>query len=204
MNDPARPDLDQAALDHPNLDYPDLNYPELGASRTGGPLPAGYNHLRHRVLIGHGRAALDAAGAAVLGWRMHRATGVLVTPEADRAAPGVAVECAIGLGPLRVGAPCRVLWTADGPDRYGLTYGTRAGHLALGEETFLVEMGPDKAVWFSVTAFSRPGRWFARLAGPLLPLGQHLFARLCGRALTRVATAATAASGTARGERAGA
>ncbi|MFJ2782168.1 DUF1990 family protein [Kitasatospora sp. NPDC087315] len=169
----------------------DLNYPQVGASSAvDRPLPAGYNHLRHRVLIGHGRAALDAAGDALLGWRMHRAAGVLVTAEADRAAAGVAVECAIGLGPLRAGAPCRVVRSDDGPDRYGFTYGTRHGHLACGEETFRVEMGPDKAVWFTVTAFSRPDRWFARLAGPLLPLGQRLFARRCGRVLTRIASAA--------------
>ncbi|MEU6232891.1 DUF1990 domain-containing protein [Kitasatospora sp. NPDC047058] len=169
----------------------DLNYPETGASTTPGrPLPAGYHHLRHRVLIGHGRAALEAAGSAVLGWRMHRAAGVRITTHADRAAPGAAVHCAIGIGPLRASAPCRVIWTTDGPDRYGFAYGTRRGHLAVGEETFLVEMGPDKAVWFTVNAFSRPRSWYAHLAGPLLPLAQRFFAHLCGRALTRIAAAA--------------
>ncbi|AUY52459.1 DUF1990 domain-containing protein [Streptomyces sp. CB01881] len=177
----------------------DLNYPETGASTTPGrPLPAGYNHLRHRAPIGHGRAALEAAGAAVLDWRMHRAAGVRITTDADRAAPGAAVHCAIGIGPLRAAAPCRVIWTADGPDRYGFAYGTRRGHLAVGEETFLVEMGPDKAVWFTVNAFSRPRSWYARLAGPLLPLAQRLFAHLCARALTRIATAATAGAAAGR------
>ncbi|MFE2722378.1 DUF1990 family protein [Kitasatospora sp. NPDC059327] len=169
----------------------DLSYEETGDSTVPGrPLPTGYRHLRHRALIGHGRAALDATGAAVLDWRMHRAAGVRITAEAARATPGTAVTCAIGLGPLRVGAPCRVIWTADGPDRHGFAYGTRHGHLAAGEETFLVEMGPDKAVWFTVNAFSRPDSWFAHLAGPLLPLGQRLFARRCARALTRIAAAA--------------
>ncbi|WP_327676016.1 DUF1990 family protein [Kitasatospora sp. NBC_00458] len=172
----------------------DLNYPEIGASTAlGRPLPAGYNHLRHRAPIGRGRAALDAAGNALLGWRMHRAAGVRITAEADRAAPGTAVRCAIGLGPFRAGAPCRVVWSTDGADgtadsdRYGFTYGTRRGHLAVGEETFVVEMGPDRIVWFTVNAFSRPHRWYARLAGPLLPLAQGLFARRCARALARIA-----------------
>ncbi|WP_435833097.1 DUF1990 family protein [Kitasatospora purpeofusca] len=175
----------------------DLDYPEVGAStRLDAPLPAGYNHLRHRALLGHGRAALDAAGTAVLDWRMHRAAGVRITADADRAARGVAVQCAIGIGPLRAGAPCRVVWsTAEGePDRYGFTYGTRRGHLAAGEETFMVELAPDGAVWFTVNAFSRPRRWYARLAGPLLPLAQHLFARRCARALTHLATRATLAT----------
>ncbi len=171
----------------------DLNYPEVGAStHLDAPLPAGYNHLRHRALVGHGRAALDATGAAVLGWQMHRAAGVRITAEADRAAPGVAVRCAVGIGPLRAAAPCRVVWSTDGDgdddrDRHGFTYGTRRDHLAVGEETFVVEMDPDGAVWFTVNAFSRPQRWYARLAGPLLPLAQHLFARRCAHALTRIA-----------------
>ncbi|MFE6051002.1 DUF1990 family protein [Kitasatospora sp. NPDC056446] len=164
----------------------DLSYPEQGASATGA-LPDGYHHLRHRALIGHGRAALEVAGAALLGWRMHRLAGVLIEAEADKAAPGLAVHCAIGVGPLRAGAPNRVLATIDGPDRHGFTYGTRHGHLACGEETFLVGLEPDGKVWFTVTAFSRPVAWYARLAGPLLPLAQRAFARRCGRVLARIA-----------------
>ncbi|WP_030246590.1 DUF1990 family protein [Streptomyces sp. NRRL S-350] len=167
----------------------DYSHPEQGASLTGD-LPAGYGHLRHRARIGHGRAALDAAGAALLDWRMHRLAGVRIDADADRAAPGVAVRCAIGLGPLRAGAPNRVLAVVDGPDRYGFTYGTRAGHLARGEETFVVELAPDGGVWFGVTAFSRPVARYARLAGPLLPLAQRAFARRCGRMLARIAARA--------------
>ncbi|MFE2411525.1 DUF1990 family protein [Kitasatospora sp. NPDC059408] len=163
----------------------DLSYPEAGASSTG-QLPDGYNHLTHRVRIGHGRAALEVAGAAILGWRMHRLAGVRIDADAD-AVPGLAVRCAIGLGPLRAGAPNRVLRTETGPDRYGLTYGTRSGHLASGEETFRVELGPDGAVWFTVTAFSRPVALYARLAGPVLPLAQQAFARRCGRVLAHIA-----------------
>ncbi|MFF3601028.1 DUF1990 family protein [Kitasatospora indigofera] len=164
-----------------------LSYPERLASTRPGALPAGYRHLRHRVLIGHGRAVLETAGVAITSWRMHRGAGVLITTTADRATVGAAVECALGLGPLRVGAPCEVVWTVDTPERIGFAYGTRAGHLARGEETFLVEMGPDRAVWFTVTAFSRPDRWFARAAGPLLPLAQRMFARRCGRVVARIA-----------------
>ncbi|MFI9360936.1 DUF1990 family protein [Kitasatospora sp. NPDC053057] len=69
-----------------------------------GDLPAGYRHLRHQTRIGHGRAALDVAGAALLGWRMHRLAGVRIDAEAEEAASGVAVRCAIGLGPLRADA----------------------------------------------------------------------------------------------------
>ncbi|MFJ4191186.1 DUF1990 family protein [Kitasatospora sp. NPDC089509] len=164
----------------------DYSYPELGASRTG-QLPAGYRHLHHRTAIGHGRAALDVAGAALLGWRMHRLAGVRIAAETERAAQGLAVRCGLGLGPLRASAPNRVLAVDDGPDRYGFTYGTRHGHLARGEETFRLEAAPDGTVWFTVTAFSRPVSWWARLAGPLLPLAQRAFARRCGRVLASIA-----------------
>ncbi|GAA2157141.1 DUF1990 domain-containing protein [Kitasatospora kazusensis] len=166
-----------------------LNYPETGATtRPGGPLPAGYNHLRHRALIGYGRDVLERAGAAVTTWRMHRAAGVRVRADAGRAAPGVAVECAIGVGPLRLAAPCEVVWSTYERDRIGFAYGTRTGHPECGEESFVVELdSATGAVWFTVTAFSRPARWYTRLAGPVVPLCQRLYARRCGVTLRRLA-----------------
>ncbi len=165
-----------------------FSYAEVGATR-GGALPAGYAHLRHRVRIGAGAAVFAAAGDAVLGWRMHRAVGVRPSADAPRAAPGVRVRVVLGVGPLALTAPCEVVWTEDGPDRAGFGYGTLAGHPECGEEGFLVELDGDGAVWFTVTAFSRPARWYTRAAGPLVPLFQRLYARRCGRVLRRLASA---------------
>jgi uncharacterized protein (UPF0548 family) len=165
-----------------------FSYAEVGATR-GGPLPAGYAHLRHRVGIGAGAAVFAAAGDAVLGWRMHRAVGVRPSADALRAAPGVRVRVVLGVGPFALTAPCEVVWAEDGPDRAGFGYGTLAGHPECGEEGFLVELDGDGAVWFTVTAFSRPARWYTRAAGPLVPLFQRLYARRCGRVLRRLAVA---------------
>jgi uncharacterized protein (UPF0548 family) len=164
------------------------NYPEVGATRHE-ELPDGYRHLRHQVLIGRGRDVFEAAGAAVTTWRMHREAGVRIRAGALRAEPGTAVECAIGVGPLRIDAPCRVVWTVYEAQRIGFAYGTLAGHPECGEESFVVELLPDDSVRFTVTAFSRPGRWYTRLAGPLVPLCQRLYARHCGRTLRRLAAA---------------
>ncbi len=161
----------------------ELTYPHVGLTRTG-PLPAGYRHLRYRTRIGAGPAVLARAGAAVLGFRMHRATGAKITTDAAGAAPGVRLT--VGLGPLR--APCEVVWTVEESDRIGFGYGTRTGHPASGEEAFVVERDADDQVWFTVTAFSRPAGTLMRLGGPVAVFFQHVYARLCGRALRRLST----------------
>ncbi|MFD3944824.1 DUF1990 family protein [Streptomyces sp. NPDC058579] len=162
-----------------------LNYREVGATARDF-LPGGYQHLHHMVRVGHGRDDFETAGAAVTTWRMHRASGARVRTEAVRAAPGAFVEVSLGLGPVRFTAPCEVIWTAYERDRVGFAYGTRAGHPESGEESFVVDLHPDRTVWFTVTAFSRPAAWYTRLAGPLAPAAQRAYARRLGRTLRRV------------------
>ncbi|MEU8495454.1 DUF1990 domain-containing protein [Streptomyces lavendulae] len=167
-----------------------VNYPDRGATARR-PLPAGYNHLHHRTRIGQGRAVFEAAGTAVTTFHAHRASGVRVrTPGGEGTAvrPGLRAEVGLGLGPLRITAPCQVIWTAYEPTRVGFAYGTLAGHPECGEESFLVEIDADGAVWFTVTAFSRPNRWYTRLAGPVVPLLQHGYARWLGRHLRALAS----------------
>ncbi|UNM12685.1 DUF1990 domain-containing protein [Streptomyces formicae] len=166
-----------------------LNYTEVGATRLG-PLPDGYHHLHHRTRIGRGRAVFEAAGAAVTTWRMHRATGARVRASAAHAEPGAFVEVSLGLGPVRFTAPCRVIWTEHERDRTGFAYGTRTGHPESGEECFVVELRDDGSVWFTVMAFSRPARWYTRLAGPLVPPLQRLYARMLGTTLRRITAGA--------------
>ncbi|MFD5430197.1 DUF1990 family protein [Streptomyces sp. NPDC127084] len=165
-----------------------LNYTEVGATRRS-TLPHGYQHLHHRTTVGHGRAAFEAAGDAVTGWGMHRATGARVRAD-SHAKPGTDVEVALGVGPLRFRAPCQVIWAESGGDRQGFAYGTRRGHPEQGEESFIVELAADGTVWFTVTAFSRPASWYTRLAGPLVPVLQRLYARRLGRALRDIAARA--------------
>ncbi|WP_175412091.1 DUF1990 family protein [Streptomyces sp. TRM64462] len=163
-----------------------FSYPDVGATRSP-ELPAGYHHLRHSALIGHGRDAFQAAGAAVTTWRMHRASGARVHAEAVRAVPGVRLTVAVGAGPVEYGVPCEVVWTAYEENRTGFAYGTLQGHPERGEESFVVDLRPDGSVWFTVTAFSRPARWYSRAAGPLVPVLQRWYARRLGRTLRAIA-----------------
>ena len=75
----------------------------------------------------------------------------------------------LGLGPLALSAPVRVVYVIDGPDRRGFAYGTLPGHPESGEEAFLVERRPDGTVWCRITAFSgqRAGwpSWVGRSPG---------------------------------------
>lgn len=171
-----------------------LTYAEVGATRRG-PLPDGYHHLHHTARIGRGRAAFEAAGAAVTGWGMHRGSGARVRATADRAEAGVSVQVSLGAGPLRLTAPCEVVWTVHEKDRTGFAYGTLPGHPECGEEAFTVDLHDDGSVWFTVLAFSRPAAWYTRLAGPLVPVAQRLYARRLGRTLHRIAASAGCPAG---------
>jgi uncharacterized protein (UPF0548 family) len=167
-----------------------LTYPEVGATGTGGPLPAGYHHLRHRTCLGD--VSLAAAGEAVLGWHMHRATGARIEASAPRAAPGVTVSVGLGVGPLRITGPCEVVWSVEEADRAGFGYGTLLGHPERGEEAFVVERDAQRRVWFTVTAFSRPAVWYTRAGGPVVVLFQHAYARRLGAVLRRLCGSAPA------------
>lgn len=150
-----------------------LTYPEVGG--TAGPLPPGYHHLRRSRVVGHGRARFEQAAEALMTWQVQRGAGLAVASTADRAAPGVEVRVRLGVGPLAVSAPCRVVYVVDEPDRRGWAYGTLPGHPESGEELFVVRLVGDE-VRFEVVAFSRPARWFSRAGGPV--------ARLVQRAMT--------------------
>jgi uncharacterized protein (UPF0548 family) len=72
-----------------------------------------------------------------------------------------------GLRRLGLDIPCRVVWTVDEPGRRGFAYGTLPGHPESGEESFVVSLGPDGEVVYSLRAFSRLATPVSRLGGPL-------------------------------------
>lgn len=157
----------------------DVTYAPIGATRTGD-LPPGYHYVRYRMLLGRGDDLYKRAGEAIVTFAMHRGIGAKIKTSADRAAPGVRLT--VSAGPLR--APCEIVWATE--DGFG--YGTLPGHPAAGEEAFRVVRDGSGRVWFTVTAYSRPARLTMRLAGPLAVVFQHMYARLCGRALKRICT----------------
>jgi uncharacterized protein (UPF0548 family) len=162
-----------------------LTYPETGATAT--TRPGGYHHLRMRRRIGTGPAVFAAASAAVLAWTAQAGAGLTV---AAGATAGTDVLLTAGAGPLRLRAPCRVIYVIDEPDRRGFAYGTLAGHPESGEESFVVELAADGTVTFAITAFSRPASTLAKLAGPVGRLVQRAVTRRYLSALARAVASA--------------
>jgi uncharacterized protein (UPF0548 family) len=160
----------------------ELTYAEVGA--TQGVLPAGYHHVRASREVGHGPDAFAAAASALLGWQLQLRAGLRVTASAPVAEPGAVVLLGFGVGPFRVRAPCRVVYTVTQARRRGFGYGTLPGHPERGEEAFAVELRDDGAVAVSVTAFSRPATMAARAAGSL---GLMIQRRVTGRYLDALA-----------------
>ncbi|MDJ1137700.1 DUF1990 family protein [Streptomyces iconiensis] len=171
-----------------------LTYTPVGAT-AGGVTPPGFGGLCARTRLGTGDAVFRAASEALMTWRMHRRMGVRVTTGAPRAAPGAEVTVGLGVGPFRMKGPCRVVWTVEEERETGWAYGTLPGHPAVGEEAFLVRAEDDGSVWLTVTAYSRPGTWFLRAAGPLMRLFQRAYARRCGQVLRRMVAGAGTSAG---------
>lgn len=104
-------------------------------------------------------------------------------------ATGMTATLRLSVGPFRATAPVRVVYVVDEERRVGFGYGSLAGHPLSGEESFVVEHRDDDSVWIVVRAFSRPSRWYLRLAAPFPRLQQRRLTKRYLRALLPARTA---------------
>jgi uncharacterized protein (UPF0548 family) len=156
-------------------EFPPYTYQEVGATRDG--FPPGYHTFRLRRRIGFGRPLFEQVAAEILAYRMQHGTGVFDSASTAAAAPDTLLTVRLGLGPLAITAPCRVVYVLGEANRRGFAYGTLPGHPEIGEELFAVEYDPaDNSVHGVVAAFSRPGAWYVRLGGPVVRLIQRWIA----------------------------
>ncbi|GAB2695175.1 DUF1990 family protein [Thalassiella azotivora] len=147
-------------------------YDGVRGTLTGG-CPPGYRWVEYRTDLGAGDRVWRAATEAVMTWRMHRGAGLRVLADGPRAEVGVTVVLGLGVGPLQVPIPCRVVAVVDEPDSAGFAYGTLPGHPVAGEELFVVERDGGR-VRLRVVAFSRPATWWARAGAPLTRVVQRV------------------------------
>lgn len=146
--------------------------------------PTGYRRM-HRSAVVTGMD-FEEASSAVRCWVVHRRSGLHVAATHTPAEAGAEVHLRVGIGPLRILAPCRVLWVIDEPDRAGFAYGTLPGHPESGIEQFTVTRSATGGVRFHLDAVSRPGTWYAQLGAPFSRLLQEVFTRRYLRALSRL------------------
>jgi uncharacterized protein (UPF0548 family) len=142
----------------------ELTYSEVGMTQ-GAVLPVGYRTF-HRSAELPPHVAFESARRDLLTWMVQRRAGIRVSSASD-VTPEAVVDLRLGVGPLSVTAPCRVVYVLDEVDRCGFAYGTLPGHPESGEESFVLRRKPNNAVRFSVIAFSRPATLLSRLAGPV-------------------------------------
>jgi uncharacterized protein (UPF0548 family) len=162
-------------------------YTEVGATKSV-ELPTGYRQDRRTRVLGS-PVDFDRARGGLRLWQAHEGAGARVFP-ASTIVEGETVLVVLGLGPLEVIAPCRIVYVLDEPDRFGFAYGTLPGHPECGEESFVVERD-EQGTTFHVTAFSRPAQFVARVGGPATRLVQLRVTRRYLEALARYVSHAT-------------
>ena len=135
-------------------------------------------------------AGQPALSTAVMNMRVHMRAGLRVSASQLPVAVGTTLVQSLGVGPLRLLVPVRVVRVVDEPTRSGFAYVTLPDHPEQGEEAFVVETTPDGTSRFRVTAISRPGSALVRLSGPLGGVAQSLAVRRYLRVAERIAATA--------------
>jgi uncharacterized protein (UPF0548 family) len=164
-----------------------LTYAEAGA--VDDTPPPGYRANRARVRLGQGAADFAAGKSALRGWEQFPPGWVeLCFPDVPIEPGQVVAVLARGLGVWWLNA-CRIVSVVDedGPGAcFGFAYGTLPGHVASGEERFLIEWDQaDDSVWYDLSSFSRPNGWLAGLGHRYARGRQERFARESAEAMCR-------------------
>ncbi|WZP00589.1 DUF1990 domain-containing protein [Isosphaeraceae bacterium EP7] len=165
----------------------DFSYSAVGA--TAHDPPDGFVLDHRRTKLGEGETVFRSARAALERWEQFHLGWVEAWPPETPIRPGEVVAVlghAIGLWWLN---SCRIAYVVDesGPiSKFGFAYGTLPGHIASGEERFLIEWDrSDDSVWYDILAFSRPDQVLIRLGYPVVRRAQKRFGRDSAAAMLR-------------------
>lgn len=166
-----------APLTEKRLAAGELNYPGIGSTEHGQP-PEGYRSSVSQAYLGDGLETYQRVAQGILTWELQRRSGLRVRTESDVVVPGARVVSGFGVGPIRINAPCEVVWvrrSAPGevPQSAGFAYGTLPGHPVRGEEAFEVSLDAGGRVFLKITAFSRYSNWLYAAGGVLASAAQR-------------------------------
>ena len=160
-----------------------FTYGDIGATR--GDPPSGFVFDQIQANLGRGADVFERAKEAIRAWAMFPPQIAQVAPAATPIEEGRVVALRIRSWGLWALCSCRIVYTIDESRRFGFAYGTLPGHLAMGEERFLVEWRADDSVVYDLCAFSRPRHWLARLGYPMVRRGQSAFRGASAAAMRR-------------------
>jgi uncharacterized protein (UPF0548 family) len=147
-----------------------FTYTEVGQTRAAPPLH--FQSLTRSAILRVG-VDFDTAARDLFGWQVQARAGLRVAASALNVEPASVVVMRLGIGPLALRIPCRVVYVIDEPDRQGFAYGTLPGHPESGEEAFVLHREAGNRVRFAITAFSRPATRLAKLGAPVSRQLQH-------------------------------
>lgn len=179
LNQPTIADLE--AIRHEHLHLP-LSYFDVGATLRG-ERPRGYFHDTRTVGLGRGDSTFEAAKVALRAWSAHRGAHVTLVPIDAPIEVGTVVTMTLPVLGIHIHADCRIVAVVDEPDAFGFAYGTLTSHPETGEESFVIRRAPDGGVFFTVTAFSRPGELVPWCGLPVVRALQHRAARQFGEGM---------------------
>lgn len=154
----------------------DITYKHRGASAKTEKVP-GFDNDFQRVSIGQGAAAFEQACAAIRHWSMFPPDWTIILPRETPIQAGETVAMYAKAFGLWWRNSCRIIYVLEAPGQFGFAYGTLPGHIECGEELFLVEQDENGQVWYTIRAFSKPKRWYAKIAYPLMRMFQARFRR---------------------------
>ena len=153
--------LDSATAD--SLRQQPFTYAEVGQTRTK---PRNVESFTRSAILRAG-TDYDTAARDLFGWQVQARSGLRVATSALTVEPAAVVLMRLGVGPLALRIPCRVVYVIDEPDQRGFAYGTLPGHPESGEEAFVLHREAGDRVRLVITAFSRPATRLAKLGGPV-------------------------------------
>jgi len=158
-----------------------LDFSYSAVEATAAMPPAGYVVDRTRIELGSGELVFETAKAALRRWQQIQLGWVEAwSPDTPLEVGRVVAIMGWAVGFWWLNA-CRIAYTIDeaGPTtRFGFAYGTLPGHIASGEERFLIEWDRDSdRVFYDILAFSKPNDVLSRLGYALVRRSQKRFGR---------------------------
>ncbi|AKF27523.1 hypothetical protein YH66_08175 [[Brevibacterium] flavum] len=118
----------------------------------------GWQITDRKLVLGYGEECFQIAVQQLFSWKAHQYAGITVTQ----------TNTTVELKFWSIRSYCRVLKSHQGSRRAILIYGTLEKHVERGEEAFEITMADNDQVTAHIVAFSKPAKWWAKLANPVV------------------------------------